>query len=91
MSKNKSESISHVIKKSEIDYGILHIRNNDGTKNILQGLPERFTIIIQNKKIENRKILTNKIWIGFNIMKQFKIGQIVEITKIEDIIHIKYS
>jgi hypothetical protein len=88
MSKNNSLNVFHIIKKSEIDYGILNIRQKDGTKNILKDLPERFTIIIKNKKIENRKINAYKIWIGFDIMEQFEVGQIVEITKKENIIFI---
>ena len=30
--------VSHKIMKSEIDYGIFHIRERDGTKNILKNL-----------------------------------------------------
>ena len=80
--------VSHKISKSEIDYGIFNIRESDGTKNILKNLPERFTIVIKNNDIENRKIMGLKIWIGFDIMEQFSIDQTVMMTRKENIIYV---
>lgn len=80
--------VSHKISKSEIDYGIFNIRERDGTKNILKNLSERFTMVIKNKEIENRKLMGHKIWIGYDIMAQFSIDQVATITRKENIIYV---
>ena len=63
------ESILHIVTKSEINYGILSIRVSDGTKKLLDGLPERFTVDSRGTKIQNRKITTKKVWLGYSEMK----------------------
>ncbi len=80
--------VSHKINKSEVDYGILNIREKDFTKKLLSDLPARFTMIIKSKPIENRKIMVNKVWIGFTIMEQFEINDVVKMTRKDDVIYV---
>lgn len=96
MSHNRIESelsednfkVSHRINKSEIDYGILSLRTTDGTKKIFESLPEKFTVVVRGKKIENRKLLSNKIWMGWSIMEEFKLNEAVTISRKENIVSI---
>ena len=82
-------TVIHAISKSEIDYGILSMRHGDGTYTFFQTLPERFTISIRGKRILNRKLTTNKVWIGYTKMRQFQIDEKVTISRKGSIVYIK--
>ena len=82
-------AITHSISKSEIDYGILSMRHGDGTHEFFQTLPERFTVSIRGKQLFNRKLTTNKVWIGYTKMRQFEADEKVTITKKGSIVYIK--
>lgn len=85
---NFDNMVLHRINKTEIDFGILSIRVKDGTRNILTLLPEYFSIVINGKEIKNRRLMTKSVWIGFDIMGQFKLNQQVTITRKNDVIYI---
>ncbi len=75
------DSISHNITKSEINYGIISMRHTDGTYTFFQTLPERFTVNLRGKELLNRKVISNKLWIGYTKMRQFEVNETIQISK----------
>ncbi len=75
------DSISHNITKSEINYGIISMRHTDGTYTFFQTLPERFTVNLRGKELLNRKVISNKLWIGYTKKRQFEVNETIQISK----------
>ena len=65
------------------------MRHGDGTYEFFQTLPERFTVSIRGKQLFNRKLTTNKVWIGYTKMRQFETDEKIAITKKGSIVYIK--
>jgi hypothetical protein len=84
-----SDTIIHLITKSEIDYGILSMRHGDETYDFFQTLPKKFTVSIRGKQLFDRKISGTKVWIGYTIMRQFQVDEKVTISKKGSIVYIK--
>ena len=74
-------SINHKITKSEIEHGILIMRVSDGTREFFAELPTMFSVELKGVKISNRRISSQKIWMGFTQMEQFNPEEIVKISK----------
>lgn len=81
--------ISHKITKAEIDYGIINMRDKDGTLTFFQNLPVRFTISLRGNRLFKRKLSANKVWIGYAKMRQFNVDAIIKISKKGTAVHIK--
>ncbi len=75
------DSITNNITKSEINYGIISMRHTDGTYTFFQTLPERFTVNLRGKELLNRKVISNKLWIGYTKMRQFEVNETIQISK----------
>jgi hypothetical protein len=78
----------HKINKTEINYGILNLRKRDGTKSFFLNLPGSFTMIFKNEKLFSRNIHTESVWIGVSITKKLILGEVVEITEQNGIVHV---
>jgi len=74
--------ITHTITKSEIQNGLLVFRKSDMEKISRMNLSGSFDITINNLKIQSRNFMNynkNRIWIGFDYMKNFQHKQNLEI------------
>lgn len=78
------DKISHKITKSEIEHGIMIMRTSDGTREFFAELPTTFTVELKGEKITNRRVSSQKIWIGFPQMEKFEPGEIATISKKND-------
>jgi len=72
--------LAHKISHFEIKYGILSLRERDGTKKFFEGLPTRFVINLRGEKFYERKLLPKTIWIGSG-MKKFRPYEIIILSK----------
>jgi len=81
------EELFHELSPTEIKYGILALRDGDGTRRFFSNLPERFTINLRGENLFNRKLLPRSIWIGFTHMRKFNPFDVITIKKDKDVVY----
>ena len=76
---DKDMTLLHEIVHSEISYGMISLRKTDGTKSFFSFLPESFTVNIRGKLLYERTHNEKKVWMGVEIMRKLRPGEIIKI------------
>ena len=79
----------HEIVHSEITFGILIMRNGDGTRGFFSELPERFDLDLRGEMLFDRRVGANKLWLGYTQTRKFRPGEVIQIFKENDHVMIK--
>jgi len=75
------KKIKHRIAHSEIRYGNIKLTKKDGVKEFFRSINNTFDANVKGKKIYQRSVGNQKIWMGREIMRKFNPNDVMTITK----------
>jgi hypothetical protein len=84
---SSGDKIYHRLSASEIKYGILTLRSDDNSRRFFYELPRTFTLYIKGHILYNRRVSADKIWISFDIMSKFRLGEVLKLWQRNNIVY----
>lgn len=78
------------LTRSEIQWGML-IYSQKTKNEFYDKLPTIFDIVCDSTRVQYRQVGKRKIWVSVDLMRKFKIGQILELEIKNKELHITYN
>ena len=78
------------LTRSEIQWGML-IYSQKTKNKFYDKLPAMFDVVCDSTRIQDRRVGKRKIWLTVDLMRKFKIGQILELEIKNKKLYITYN